>query len=352
MASMLSSTNLVEHAANDDIETSPYPGSDQGRVRLADRIAAIKPARAKLAQEAEVEIRLPAVVPIVSTALVPYRVSEALSLEVLMRKPEPVPAAADPEASSDRVDAASTNLDATTAGIGGETTPRVSEVPSLSAGTRLAELILEQRALIEDLTRLSQRVAAVTSESGNALTGPGPLASPASDAHESLDVVYAAVATYPTPEPADAPAPASWPSSSQTASRSADDMIRALAAVVKSRPETDERTVAATAGANREPETSTASRSVEAYTPETSTSGSDWLRSPDRTSLSLHHAPEPLAIASLIDEGRPPMIIERAYTSLPEHELGRELPRAPGFVAGLALSGAVGLALFFALRIA
>lgn len=352
MASLLSSTNLVEHAANDDIETSPHHGSDQSRIRLADRIAAIKPARAKLAQEAEVEINLPAIVPITSTALVPYRVTEALSLEALMRKPKPVTGAETGEIGTSNGAADNDPSNPVSTGNAGETALRVSEVPSLSAGTRLAELILEQRALIEDLTRLSQRVAAATS-AGNVKALISPPAGQASDLHEPLDVVSAAIATYPAAEPSEASASTSSPSASQPPSRAADDMIRALAAVVDSRQQADQRTVTEVKDANNESRTLVAQRANEAYPLDTSTSAPDsYPFPPGRSATPLVHAPEPLTIASLIDEERPPMIIERAYTSLPEHELGRELPRAPGFAAGLALSGAAGLALFFALRVA
>lgn len=353
-----SSSRLIEQVANDDGNTLDEPPSrlasklraneagsgtepealDSNHRRLSDRIASIKPVGSAVAGDTippnqRIAIALP----------VSYRVTEAISLADLMRRPEPVvaaPASAPPSSPDKEAeeapldDSLSTRL---------ADTPVVSEADPFTTGSRLAALLREQRELLEDLARISVHMAPPADDPSSSAAK--------SDATETTqsphDQAGAEAETSAAVEPAVQRVPAVAPG----AARTAEDIIKALAAVVETQPMHVEAKADDTP--NAEP------RDLPALTaPRPDYRDQDYAIAPmvHTTTLNrssqLVHNPEPLGLASLIDEERPPMIIERAYTSLPGLDSDRDLlPRAPGFLAGMALSGVAGIALFFALRV-
>ncbi len=368
-----SSTRLIEQVANDvgntlgslpsrlaskvrgtEAVTGSAPEAlDTSHRRLSERIASIKPATPVVAGDT-----IPPNQRIAIARPLPYRVSEATCLADLMRKPEPAAApVSEPESSTGSEPAAAPAVASLATRLADA--PVVSEANPFTTGSRLAALLREQRELLEDLARISVHIGPPADSQDSPEGEPSAAAAPAGESTPAeppaVEMAQAAenerkpeAAATTTAEPANRGVPAA---STGGAARSAEDIIKALAAVVETQPMPGEQKV------DTEPKgDSLDGPALSEPRPELHDQTYTIAPMVHTTTLNrssqLVHSPEPLGLASLIDEERPPMIIERAYTSLPGLDSDRDLlPRAPGFVAGMALSGIAGIALFFALRV-
>lgn len=346
MSSSFSSTRLKEQAANDDADAldaclvpkavdaegsagtdrpDAKPASDPGQVRLAERIAAIKP-------YVPIATATPVATTVMTAGIPLYRVTDAVSLTELMQKPASPIAVAPPQHVDQpppdiyQTPAADSRASSHEAPEGTQSaTPVVSEAVSFTTETRLANLLREQRELLERLARISGKAIV------DANQAPERTACAPSDGR---------VAQARGPDEPATTAPAHPPA----AMRTPDEIIKALAAVV------DPDSAAPPAVGQSERSDEFDSRYISTRNAEP-TLESEHFAAPKSPVTALTHAPEAMAMASLMDSERPPMIIERAYMTLPNLETDVEHPRAPGFMAGLALSGAAGLFVFLALRV-